>query len=83
MLKGVLFGFWKKASRSLLNTNERVIQLKRNDSWFRGRCKRMTVRLRAVERYATILEVNRAAITQPDTINISGDVHRRAEGDAL
>ena len=60
-----MFGFRKKASRSLFIQNERVIQMKRNDSWFRGGCKRMTVRLRVVERYATIREVNRAAITQP------------------
>ena len=34
-------------------------------SWFRGWYIQMTVRLRTAERYATILEVNQAAITQP------------------
>ena len=41
-----------------------------SDWWFRDRCKRMTVRLRTVERYATLLEVNRAATTQPGLTEI-------------
>ena len=37
----------------------------RSGSLFCGRCTQMTMRLRTIERYATLLEVNRAAITQP------------------